>query len=114
MSWKPSAPFITPLKLLSPTTTKTAGVSKKTYARDGPVFFCSFKTYGGTERETNGTIAVEDTATIETTFRPDITADCAVLNTVNGQIYEIIGEPENIEARSRFLRFKVRGLKGGA
>lgn len=114
MSWKPSSPFTTPLKLLAPSMSKAAGVNKKTFARDGPVIFASFKTYGGTEKETNGAIAVEDTATIETNFRPDITADCGILNTINGQTYEIIGTPENIEMRSRYLRFKVRAVKGGA
>lgn len=112
--WKPNSPFITPLKLLEPTSSKTAGVNKKTFARDGPVFMASFKTYGGTEKESNGAIVVEDTATIETTFRPDITSGCAVLNPINGQTYEIMGDPENIEMRSRYLRFKVRAIKGGA
>lgn len=114
MSWKPSSPFITPLKLLVPETTKAAGVNKNKYPKDGPVFFASFKTYGGTEKESNGAIVVEDTATIETRFRPDITANCRIVNTVNGQTYDILGTPENIEMKSLFLRFKVRAVKGGA
>lgn len=114
MSWKPSSPFTTPLKLLVPTSEKAAGVNKKTYPRDGPVFFASFKTYGGTEKESNGVLAVEDTATIETNFRPDITAECRILNPINGQTYDILGSPENIEMRSQYLRFKVRNVRGGA
>lgn len=114
MAWKPSSPFVTPLKLLASTTTKVAGVSKKSFADDGPVILASFKTYGGTEREINGVTVVEDTATVETFFRPDITADSGILNTENGQTYEVIGPPENIEMRSHYLRFKVRAVKGGA
>lgn len=115
MAWKPSGPFITPLKLLVPTAGKAAGVPTKKYPRDGPVFFASFKTYGGTEAQSNGTIVVVDTATIECFYRPDITAGCRILNTVNGQEYEIMGTPENIEMKSVYLRMKVKSVpKGGA
>lgn len=113
MSWKPSSPFVTPLKLLAPVTGKAAGVPTKSFPEDGPVFFASFKTYGGTETENNGVIAVIDTATVETMFRPDITAGCRILNTVNGQKYDILGTPENIEMR-QYLRFKVQAIRGGA
>lgn len=114
MAWKPSGPFITPLKLLIPTAGKVAGVNTKKYQRDGPVFFASFKTYGGTEVQSNNTIVVVDTATVECFFRPDITAGCRILNTVNNLEYEILGSPENIEMKNLYLRFKVKNTRGGA
>lgn len=114
MSWKPSSPFVTPLMLLVPTEGKAAGVPTKEYPRDGPVFLASFKTYGGTEAVSNGVIAVTDTATVETTYRPDITAGCRIYNPITKQRYDILGTPENIEMRSRYLRFKVKAIKGGA
>ena len=89
------------------------GVLKKTLV---PVdrIFCNFKTYGGTEKEVNGVIAVEDTATITTWFRPDITSDCILKRLTDGADFEILGEPENIEQRNMVLRFKIRRIKGGA
>lgn len=75
---------------------------------------CNFKTYGGTEKEVNGVIAVEDTATITTWYRPDITSDCILRRLTDGADFEILGEPENIEQRNMILRFKVRRIKGGA
>ena len=114
MAWKPSGPFITPLKLLIPTKGKAAGVPTKEYPKEGPVFWACVKSYGGTEVKSNGTIAVVDTAVIETLFRPDITADCRILDPITGLEYDVMGTPENIEMRSQYLRFKVRNARGGA
>lgn len=75
---------------------------------------CNFKTYGGTEKEVNGVIAVEDTATIVTWYRPDITSDCILERIGDGARFEILGEPENIEQRNMILSMKVRRIKGGA
>lgn len=111
--------------LLIPTKETVSGVLKKTYptikealskidSQGKPInlFFGTFKTYGGTERDVNGVYSIEDTANVETWFRPDIKGDCRIaLET--GEIYDIIGEPENINMRNQFLKFKVRRVKGG-
>lgn len=112
--YSPAAPFSVPMKLLIPTYTTISGVRKKTYPTDGELFFGSFKTYGGTERDVNGVFSVEDTANIETWFRPDITSGCRIIVADTGAIYEIIGEPENINMRNQYLKFKVSRVKGGA
>lgn len=57
-------------------------------------------------------LVIEDTAVIETWFRPDIKSDC-ILEDVNGIRYEILGTPENINMRNQILRFKIRAVKGG-
>lgn len=76
--------------------------------------FCNFKTYGGTEKEVNGVIAVEDTATITCWYHPCITSDCILERLTDGARFEVLGEPENIEQRNMVMRFKVRRVKGGA
>ena len=74
------------------------GVLKKTYDfTKGETFFCSFRSFGGTEVNSNGITFVENTV-IE----------------VDGCRYEIIGVPENISMRNKWLKFKVREVKGGA
>ena len=119
--WKPSGPFITPLILLTPTYDKVQGTPVRKYPKpDGqPVFFASFKTYGGTDlkgstSEKNDLYVVIDTCNIECVFRPDIKADCRIYNPQSGAFYEIINEPENIEMRFQYLKFKARRVKGGA
>ena len=62
----------------------------------------SFKTYGGTERDVNGVYSIEDTANIETWYRPDIKGNCRVARE-DGATYDIIGEPENISMRNHYL-----------
>lgn len=117
-----------PLVLLIPKSTKQIkGVNKKEYPtieealsikdknnNSINLFFGSFKTYGGTEKKVNGIYSIEDTANIETWYRPDITSNCKIARANDGAIFDIINEPENINMRNQFLKFKVKRVKGGA
>ena len=113
MSYKPYVPFNVPLFLLIPNIETVKGSPKKVYPSQGIMFFGSFRTFGGTERNENGLLVVEDTAVVETWYRLDIKADCRVRDS-DGVEYEILGTPENIGMRNRFLKFKIRAVKGGA
>lgn len=110
--YKPSL-FNVPMFLFIPQYVTAKGSTKKVYPETGELIYCSFKTYGGTETAINGVYAVEDTASIETWFRPDITSEC-ILCTAEGAKYEIINTPENINMRNQWLKCKVRRVKGGA
>lgn len=112
---KEAEQMTTPLVLLIPTGTKKVnGVTVKEFEELPDKIFVNFKTYGGTERISNDLYTIEDTANIVCWFRPDITAGCRVKRLPDGAIYEIIGEPENIEMRNMILKFKVRRVKAGA
>lgn len=120
-NYRPQLDNQIPLVLLIPTYTNVSGVNKPTYPtvvealqNDNNLFFGSFKTYGGTERDVNGVYSVIDTANIETWYRPDITSNCRVARANDGAIFEIINEPEDINQRHQFLKFKIRRIKGGA
>ena len=112
--FKPSFPYSTAIELLVPTYTNKKGVTTKVFPSEGIRLNCSFKTYGGTETTNNDLYTVVDTANIETWYRPDIKADCRIKVLATGQIYEIIGNPENINMRNQFVKFKVRAVEGGA
>ena len=109
-----AAQMTTALRLQTPTSDKTLGVNKKTYTDASGVILANMKTYGGTETTKNGVLSVEDTAQIVCWYRPDIRSDCRVVRLADGAVFEIMGEPENIEMRNQFLKFKVRRVKGGA
>lgn len=109
-----AAQMTTPMRLQTPVSDKTLGVSKKTYTENAGVIMVNWKSYGGTETTINGVLSVEDTAQIVCWYRPDIRSDCRLVRLTDGAVYEIIGEPENIEMRNQFLKFKVRRVKGGA
>lgn len=109
--YKPTEPFNTVLELLNPTYETVQGVTKKAYELVDTIN-CLFKTYGGTESVSNDVLTVVDTANVETWYRPDITA--ASQFRLGSKVYEVIGEPEDISQRHQYLKFKVRGVKGGA
>ena len=115
-----AAQMTTPLRLQQPQNVSLYGVNKKTWENINGVIMANFKTYGGTEKNDNGVISVEDTAQVVCWYRPDIRGNCRVVlldgneDTTNPTAYEILGEPENIEMRNMFLKFKVRRIKGGA
>lgn len=80
------------------------------------VRFCNFSTYGGSEYQNNGVYTVDDTANVVTWYDPAITSACAIqlCDDLTGVLYEILGQPENIEMRNQEMSFKVRRYKGGA
>lgn len=109
----------TPFYLLIGSYDNHNGIQKRVYTVDKTgdvpnVRFCNFSTYGGNEYENNGVYTVDDTAQVVVWYDPAITSSCAIQLAENGAIYEILGEPENIEQRNQELLFKVRRYKGGA
>lgn len=112
--FKPAFPYSTPIELLIPSYTTQKGVPVKSFPAVGIRLNCSWKTYGGTEMTTNDLFTVIDTANVETWYRPDIKADCRVRLLSTGDVYEIIGKPENVNVRNQFVKFKVRAVEGGA
>ncbi len=110
--YRPSSPFNVPAFLLTPTTKTVKGVETKEFVQSKLPFFCSFKTFGGTEVQVNGVTVRENTGVIETWFDPKIKANCNIK--IDDTVYEILGTPENINMRNQYLNFKVRAIKGGA
>lgn len=110
MSFRPKEPFNTTLELYNPTTVNVKGVIIKDWAKVSDIN-CSFKTYGGSETTTNDVLTVIDTANVVTWYRPDIKSNSQLR--LGSKIYELMGEPEDIDLRHQFLKFKVRGVKGG-
>lgn len=112
-SYKPSLPFNVPARILKGEYTKINGVNKKTFT-ECDIIYVSAKSYGGTETNVNDTIVITDTINIETWYRPDITGIDGLRLLDDNSDWEIIGNPENIDRRNQFLKFKVQRWKGGA
>jgi hypothetical protein len=113
--FKLASPLNVPLMLLIPEYSTAYGVPSKSYPAlsDGILIYGNFRTFGGTEREVNGVYSIENTATVETWYRPDIKSNCRIGVPQTGQIYEILGEPENIGMRNQYMRLKLMKIKGG-
>lgn len=109
-----AAQMTTAMRLQVCTMSSSYGVNTKTWTDATGVIMANFKTYGGTEKVDNNVLAIEDTAQIVCWYRPDIQSNCRLVRLSDGAAFEILGEPENIEMRNQFLKFKVRRIKGGA
>lgn len=124
-NYRPDLDNTIPLVLISPIKSNSYGVENKTYPtieealeekdehnHSKNLFYGSFKSYGGTESKVNGIYSIIDTAKIECWYRPDIKSDCRIGVLFNNAIYEIINEPEDVNMRHQFLKFKVKRIKG--
>lgn len=118
--YKPHTPYNVPFRILVPTLTLEKGSRQKTYTENQTTLFCSFRTFGGTESTVNGVYSLIDTATIETWYTPLLAAGTRVRifptdgSSQLGELYEVIGSPENIEKRNQYTVCKVRRVSGGA
>lgn len=112
-SYKPSMPFNVPALILKCKYRKVNGIKTKVF-EEGDQIFVSAKSYGGTERIINDKVVVEDTINIETYYRPDITSIDRIRLLDDGSEWEICNNPENIDRRNQFLKFKIQRRKGNA
>lgn len=117
-NFKPSLPFNVPMKLLIPVDSSAYGAGKKTFPAPADVpdeeylFYGSFRTFGGTENFRDNVYTIINTATIDTWYRPDIKADCRIYLCDTGEIYDIKGDPEDINFRHQYLQIKVQKVGG--
>lgn len=109
-----AAQMTTPCMLQTPETGIFEGVPVKTYTDSGKPFTANFSSYGSTERESDGVLVVEENITVTTWFCPDLAAGCRIKRLTDGAVFEIIGQPENVEMRNMFSVCKVRLVRGGA
>lgn len=105
-NYQPRAPFDVPAKLLKRTLTKVNGVNQETFT-ESINFFCSAKSYGGTERIVNDVYTIEDTWTIDTWYSPAFGKGDKIRFLDDNSEYEILSSPENINRRGQYMRFKV-------
>lgn len=109
--YKPNLPFNVPAMHLKRTLTKVNGVNQESFT-EKTMFFCSAKSYGGTEKQVNGVTVIEDTWTIDTWFNPDFGKGDKIRFLDVGTEYEIMASPENINRRGQYMRFKAVGIGG--
>ena len=113
-TYKPESFYSTPIRILTPVSGgRVNGIPvKTTYIPSPNVYYCSFKSFGGTERAEGGLTVVEDTAVLEMPYDPSITSGCRIITLDNEKTYEILGTPEDINMAHRTLRFKIRKVAG--
>ena len=115
--YQPQVPFTVPAMHLKRKTKKVNGVNQESFT-EGGMFYCSAKSYGGTEKTVNGVYVIEDTWTIDTWFNPAFEKGDKIrfLDEVgdDGKYpeFEVLASPENINRRGQYMRFKVSRIGG--
>lgn len=109
--YQPQVPFNVPAVHLKQTTEKINGVNQPTFT-EGETFYCSAKSYGGTEKTVNGVYVIEDTWTIDTWYNPAFKKGDRVRFLDDETEFEILASPENINRRGQYMRFKVSRIGG--
>lgn len=109
--YQPQVPFTVPALHLKRSTKKVNGVNQETFT-EGDTFYCSAKSYGGTEKTVNGVYVIEDTWTIDTWYNPAFGKGDKIRFLDDNTEYEILASPENINRRGQYMRFKVSRIGG--
>lgn len=109
--YQPSVPFSVPALHLKRSTRKVNGVNKEVF-KEGATFFCSAKSYGGTEKVVNDVYVIEDTWQIDTWYNPVFCKGDRIRFLDDNSEYEVLASPENINRRGQYMRFKVVRIGG--
>lgn len=103
--------FVTPAIHKKATSKTVNGRTQKTYTDVGTVRG-KFKQKGTAETQANGLTVINEKTTFITWYKADIKAKDRL--TINGIDFEIKGEPENVEMRSRYMVITLERIGGGA
>lgn len=87
------------------------GRTSKTYTEVGTIRG-KYKQKGTAETSANGLTIINEKTTFTTWYKADIVA--ADILTIGGIDFEIIGKPENVEMRSRYMVLTLERISGGA
>ena len=109
--YQPQTPFNVPARHLKRKLEKVNGVNQETFT-EGIEFFCSAKSYGGTEKTVNGVLVIEDTWVVDAWYNPDVKKGDKIRFLDDNTEYEILASPENINRRNQYMRFKVVRIGG--
>lgn len=78
-----------------------------------PIVFVGNRTNAyGSEVYEAASIGAVESATITVGYHPLIVADC-LLCSLEGTVYEIIGTPDNIQQKNKWLQFKIKRYQNG-
>ena len=110
--YQPNLPFDVPALHLKRQIKKINGVNQESFVEADDMFFCSAKSYGGTEKQVNGVTVIEDTWVIDTFYNPEFKKGDQIRFLDDNTDFEILASPENINRRGQYMRFKVSRIGG--
>lgn len=103
--------FVTPAVHKKATEITVDNQPSKVYTEVGTVRG-KFKQKGTAETNANGLTLINEKTTFITWYKADIMA--ADILTIGGVDFEIVGQPENVEMRNRYMVLTLERISGGA
>ena len=110
--YKPDLPFNVLFHILSLNKVFINGVNSQQYQEIDDSFYCSVKSYGGTEKTINGAYVIEDTIIVDTWYTDKLKSKDRIKLLETGEIYEIMNTPEDINRRHKWMKFKAVRIHG--
>lgn len=110
--YQPNLPFDVAALHLKRSIKKVNGVNQEVFTEAKEPFFCSAKSYGGTEKQVNGVTVIEDTWWVDAYYNPDFGKGDRIRFLDDNSEYEVLASPENINRRGQYMRFKVSRIGG--
>ena len=110
--YEANLPFDIPALHLKRSLEKVNGTNQEIFTEAQEPFFCSAKSYGGTEKQVNGVTVIEDTWIVDTFYNPDFGKGDKIRFLDDGTEFKILASPENINRRGQYMRFKVSHVGG--
>lgn len=110
--YQPNVPFDVAFKILKLNKVFVNGVNSTEYVEETTVYYCSAKSYGGTEKVVNNVYVIEDTLIIDTYSNVPLKSKDRIKLLDDNTIYEVMNSPEIINRRSPYMRFKVVRIHG--
>lgn len=111
-AYEANLPFDIPALHLKRSLKKVNGVNQEKFTADKKPFYCSAKSYGGTEKVVNGVYVIEDTWVIDAYYNPSFSKGDKIRFLDDNSEFEILASPENINRRGQYMRFKVIAIGG--
>lgn len=110
--YEPNLPFNVPALQLKRSIKKVNGVNTEVFTEAKKPFFCSAKSYGGTEKVVNGVVVIEDTWNIDAFYNPTFGKGDKIRFLDDNTEFEVLASPENINRQGQYMRFKVKHIGG--
>ena len=110
--YEANLPFDIPALHLKRSLEKINGANQEVFTEAEKPFYCSAKSYGGTEKVVNDLVVIEDTWTVDAFYNPAFGKGDRIRFLDDNSEFEILANPENINRRGQYMRFKVRSIGG--
>lgn len=108
-----TAQMTTPIRIQTVSYVDHLGQKRKNFQNVNYVSYANWSSYGGTEKEVDGVINIEETATLTTWYDENIVNEGQIIRLTDNAAFEIMNV-ENIEMRNQFMIIRVRRVDGGA